>query len=285
MPEGILIEPLINNKEHGEAIQAKVFSFALKITNQQKGPSHEFNISNITIKSAEGQDIIERFNKSFFIEKLNPEESKTIVIGKYGSPMYGLVNIDVTTTPTDEAVILNLLQKNKYTMDASEIGKNKWTDFLYIRNSNENKQERTTNMMLLLAFIVAFFTLLQIASIFWIEPKKQMASTRSKINEIDNLNFFVACQTKSAFKTDNQNFLINYDSQIYKENFDTINKKPPSTRNAIINNIILMEASNKMMNLLFEQPQNRGEFSPKITNNADEIIKNLGTYNKMGNCP
>ena len=42
MNTGILIEPVINNKTYGFAVQAKKFSFSLKITNCSNSPSEKF---------------------------------------------------------------------------------------------------------------------------------------------------------------------------------------------------------------------------------------------------
>lgn len=71
MTNGILIEPLINNKAHGVAVQEKSFSFGLRITNKQESPSDEFNISEIKLFSDNNREIVEEFKKSFFINKLN----------------------------------------------------------------------------------------------------------------------------------------------------------------------------------------------------------------------
>lgn len=280
--EGILIEPIINKKEHGTAIQTEAFSFALKITNIQKAPSNEFNISKIVIFSAESQNISEDFDdKSFFVEKLNPEESKIVEVGKCGSYMHGIVSVRVKVqSSTDPSAPLNLLQKNPFTGEIFSIGKNEWHDFFYIRNSNEYKQERATNWAKFLTAMIAFFTLLQIVSIFYIEPWKLNESIKRKINETDNFNLFVACQVKSIYKT-GDNFLLDYETQHYIENFDSVNKQPDSIKQAVRDNIALMQASNEMMNLLFEKPEKRTEFSPKLIKNAEKIIDNLDVYNEQ----
>lgn len=165
MDKGILIEPIIDKKEHGNAIQAKTFFFALKITNLYETPSNEFNIDRVIMRSAEGQDILEDFKKSFFIEKLNPNESKIIEIGKYGSYMHGIICVEVFARSTINTVTFDLLQKNPFTRDIVIIGQNHWIDFLYIKNSNEYKQEKATTWMIRLTIAIAFFTLLQIVFI------------------------------------------------------------------------------------------------------------------------
>lgn len=107
-----------------------------------------------------------------------------------------------------------------------------------------------------------------------------------KVNEADNSNLFVACQIKLTLKQENKNLLIKYDTQAYKENFDSLSKQESLIKEAIKNNIFLMEASNKMMDLIFEQPQKQDEFKSKLINNADKIIKNLDVYNiqNIGEC-
>ena len=273
---------MINGKEHGAGIQTKTFSFALKITNMQETPSHEFNISRIVMRSAEGQNMSEDFNKkSFFVEKLNPEESKIIEIGKCGAYMHGIVDIMAVIQPITVSITLDLLQKNPFTEEIINIGKNSWIDFFNIRNLNEYKQENLTIWMMILTIMITFFAFLQIVSLFFIEPREQNKSVIRKVNEVDNFNLFVACQTKLVFKQQDKDLLVNYDTQTYKENFDMLNRQPESIRQAIRKNIILMEASNKMMNLLFEQPQKRDEFGTKLINNANQIITNLDIYNEQ----
>lgn len=281
MKEGILIEPIINKKEHGDAIQAEAFSFALKIINTQRVPSNEFNIFQIVMRSAEGQNIVEDFDKKkFFVEKLNPEESKIIELGKCGSYMYGIVSVHARIESINKSSF-DVLQKNPFTEEIIVIGKNKWVDFFRIRNSNEYRQERITNWIMYLTIAIGLLALIQCMSIIFIEPWQEKESIRAQIHEVDGLNFFVASQIKFIFEKENEVFLVNYETQIYKENFDMLNKQTESTGQAIRGNIILMDASNKMMNLLLEQPEKQSEYSPKLISNAEEIIKNLDVYNEL----
>lgn len=75
MPIKLLIEPMIDGKPHGNAIQAKKFSFDLQITNCGDIPSEEFTISTIQMRSEEGQDISEDFGrKQFHVGIINPGE-------------------------------------------------------------------------------------------------------------------------------------------------------------------------------------------------------------------
>ncbi len=166
MNNGILIEPMINRKEHGIATQAETFSLHLKITNLENVPSAEFNIKNITLHSAEGQSIREDFSKSFYIERLNPEESKIIEIGNYGSYMHGLVNISASVLPTSNAITLNLLQRNPFTKEVTEISKNSWNDFFHVKSSVIHEQQKANKRMIALTIIIGILTLIQLLTIF-----------------------------------------------------------------------------------------------------------------------
>lgn len=107
----ILIEPIINGKKSGFAIQAKVFSLDLLISNKSQSPSPEFEISKVYFNSAQGQTIVEDFGgKSFLVERLNPGENKKIEIGKTGQFMYGLVIIQANIKPQENPI--TFFQKN-----------------------------------------------------------------------------------------------------------------------------------------------------------------------------
>ncbi len=165
----ILIEPIINNKEHGFAIQAKSFSFSLKIKNCSDSPSPAFTIESISIHSAQGQNIGDNFGgKSFIVERLNPGEEKILPIGKNGQFMYGLVDVKARMTVQDSSN-LNFQQKNPFTKEICDIGVNTWIDFFYVKSSNEHQQDISTKWIILLTWATTILSLIQVASIIFLK--------------------------------------------------------------------------------------------------------------------
>jgi len=162
MDSEISIEPIINKKIYGFAVQAKKFSFDIKVTNNSIKPSPEFDIIEITLSNSQGQDFSDDFgNRSFFIEKLNPGENKIIKIGKNGQFTYGLVNIEIKAKAKDSTVDIIFLQKSPFTGETCKCeGKNRWIDFFYIKSLNEYEQERTNIIMIILTFIIAILTIM-----------------------------------------------------------------------------------------------------------------------------
>ena len=190
--EGILIEPMVNGKEHGFAVQTKNFSFDLKVTNNLKIPSPEFVISNLVLSSAENQDINETFHQEkFHIKKLNPKENKTIRIGKGASWMYGLVNIRMVIRLQYPKSILDFLQKNPFTKDIYDIGKNNWTDFFYIKSINETKRGRATIAMLILTLVILVLT-----GFLWDQGRKLLSLS----NDLKNITVELAEEPNLVIK-------------------------------------------------------------------------------------
>jgi hypothetical protein len=166
MDSGVLIEPIVDNKNHGYAVQAKRFSFGLKITNCTNIPTKVFEISSVSITSANGQDISEHFgNKKFSVPVINPEESITVKIGDNGQFMSGLVSVKVFIRVKDEGDQIDFLQKNPFTNDLTKISVNYWIDFLYIKSSAEYRQEISTKWIIGLTWTTVILSLIQILSI------------------------------------------------------------------------------------------------------------------------
>jgi len=169
MATKILIEPVINDKEHGFAIQAKSFSFGLKIKNCSDHPSPSFTITSINIGSAQGQNIRDDFGgKSFIIEGLNPDQEKILSIGKNGQFMYGLTDVHATITVQDISNNINFQQKNPFTKEVCDVkGVNNWVDFFYIKSSNEHQQDVSTKWIIRLTWATALLSLIQVGSILF----------------------------------------------------------------------------------------------------------------------
>jgi len=157
----ILIEPIIDGQPHNSAVQAKAFQFALKITNRSNSPSDPFTISSVVITSAQGQNINDNFSgKSFSVGVINPEESTIIEVGKNGQLMFGLVTVTVIITPSNVARPVTVLQRNPFTGSVCPIGNNHWVDFFYLKSSNEDLQEKTNKLLVILTLIIAASALL-----------------------------------------------------------------------------------------------------------------------------
>ena len=160
----VLVEPLINGLVHGYAIQAKKFSLELKITNIDSSPSEAFDISSVVLKSAEGQDIIENFQgRKFYVEKINPGESKVISIGNNGQFMYGLVSIKIAIKLEDTTKEILAVQKNPFTNEYTDmLSPNMWVDFLYIKSAAQSSQEKSNKWLMRLTWVTAIFAFIQI---------------------------------------------------------------------------------------------------------------------------
>ena len=167
MESKILIEPIINGKKHGFAIQARKFSFDLKVTNKSNRCTPEILLENIYIKSAQGQDIRETFPESFYVKILNPEESCNIKIGENGQFMYGLVDIHMMIRKKDstDTQEIKLLQSDPFTGEVRELEELKglsWIDFFYIKSLTEYQQENSTKWIIKLTMVMIFLSILQI---------------------------------------------------------------------------------------------------------------------------
>lgn len=159
----LLIVPLINKKEHGVAIQRKKFSFGLKVTNESNNPSPEFIINNIKFYSDKNQDMVSDFRKEFNVGILNPNESKNIEIEEDGQIIHGLVRIEASIHAKEQGTIIDIVQKNQITKNASDSFPNRFVDFFYIRSLNEVKQEKSTRWMIWLTIIIGIFAFAQLA--------------------------------------------------------------------------------------------------------------------------
>ncbi len=167
---GILVQPIINNKEYGFGIQGKIFDFDIKLTNELNSPSPKFKIVAVKLTAPKDQNFNENFNGvSFVVPELNPNQSIIIHVGKYGHFMFGLVNVHIIVQPDNPSTPIKLLQKNPFTGQYTANSINEWFDFFYIKSLNEHEQEKTNIRMLLLTIVIAsltFFTAVPIIKDF-----------------------------------------------------------------------------------------------------------------------
>jgi len=166
MASKIQIEVLINKKPGYFAIQGKSFYLGLRIKNIGDEPSESFNILKIKVHSAEGKNIFDDLNKSFYIEKLNPNETKDIEVKKQGSIIYGLATIELQIKLDIEGAKIDFYQKNHITEDNYFLGENRWLDFLYIKSSSEHAQDISNKRITLLTYVLIGLTIIQLIVIF-----------------------------------------------------------------------------------------------------------------------
>lgn len=186
----ILIEPVINGKSHGVAIQAKKFTLQLLLKNLSSKPSSEFKINNVWFKSAEGKDINNNCDdKSFVVKSLNPSEEYILDLGEYGHPSHGLLSI--TLKATSEAGEVTFYQKDPYTKNQSELKqKNTWEDFFLIESTNEIQQRRSNEVMIRLNWILLFLTTMQVLKMLEDEIRTFLNTLNKGLGDAD-IEFFI----------------------------------------------------------------------------------------------
>lgn len=168
----IQIEPIISTEsktiglfKNGPIIQAVPFKLGFKITNITKEPIRGFILKNILFKSAEGQDIEHRINKSFHIDTLNPSAKTEIWVDRFGTYMHGLAQIWMDVVPDSATDTIKTYQKDLFTEEVTESGSlNHWLDFLYVMSSMENIQNRNNSLML---FFTTLMTLIIIFNFYF----------------------------------------------------------------------------------------------------------------------
>jgi hypothetical protein len=160
----IRMEVLIDGKVGCYAIQGKVATFGLRLTNIGDTPSSQFTISNISVRSAEGKDILEDMSRSFFINILNPNEVKDIDTKKFGSLMSGLSQVRLSIVPQTAETTISFFQRNSLTNEDYHIGNNHWIDFLYIKSNSEHVQETTNQRMTFLTYVLLILAIMQLLS-------------------------------------------------------------------------------------------------------------------------
>ena len=160
----ILIEPIINKKVHGVADHAKKFRYGLKIKNIDERISHDFVISNVTLESASGQNIIAAESKTFYIPRLNTGEEKFFDIGEHGSFMHGLVRIGAEILPSDKEKTIACYQRKPFTNSFLYVKTNSWVDFFYIKSPQDIAQEHIIKRLKWLTIAVLLLIALQLGT-------------------------------------------------------------------------------------------------------------------------
>lgn len=182
----ILIEPLLDGKLHAQTVQAKKFSLALRITNQDTAPSPAFIIQNIQFRSADNDSLINDCeSQSFNVNVLNPNENLILHIGDYGYPSHGLISIELNVEGPVNPMLF--CQKDYYSGKISELKtNNKWCDFWYVKSSTNHQQEKTNRIMLVLTIVLLFLAILQIIKLFEQELRDIFGFLK-----INNSSFFI----------------------------------------------------------------------------------------------
>ena len=155
----ILIEPILNKKPHGFAMHGKKFNYGLMIKNIGDTPSVEFMIGDITLESAQGQNIIGTETKQFYTSRLNPREEKHFDVGEHSSFMHGLVRISAKISPIEKERRVACFQRSPSTNTHLFVKTNDWVDFFYIKSPQEIAQEIANSRIRFLTFSILLLTL------------------------------------------------------------------------------------------------------------------------------
>ena len=139
-------------------------------------------------------------------------------------------------------------------------------DFLGLEEAR--KAGREAKFIGILALIVAFLAPFIISNAVGIRA----------INEADSFNLGIACAVKITYEKEDH-LSLRYDTFTYKNNSWIFSTQNESARNNTRDNVVIMEGSNFLMDLILESPEKRSELIPKILANADQIIQNLNMMN------
>jgi hypothetical protein len=164
----ILIEPIIDKKVHGTPSHGRIFRYGLRIKNIDERISPDFVIANVTLESADGQNIVATEGKAFFVPRLNANEEKYFDIGEHGSFMHGLVKIGAHLSPSDQTKTIACYQRRPFTNSFLFVNSNSWIDFFYIKTPQEKMQEKIIFRLKWLTVVVLTFMFLEIAFRFYL---------------------------------------------------------------------------------------------------------------------
>jgi hypothetical protein len=159
----ILIEPIINKKVHGVAHHGKTFRYGLRIKNIDERISPDFVLSNVTLESAHGQNIIATEGRAFFVPRLNTNEEKFFDIGEHGSFMHGLVKIGADLSPSEKQRVIACYQRKPFTDSFLYVNSNAWVDFFYIKSPQDLAQEKIISRLKWLTIAVLLFIAIELA--------------------------------------------------------------------------------------------------------------------------
>jgi hypothetical protein len=134
----------------------------LRIKNIDERISPDFVLSNVTLESAHGQNIMAVEGKTFYIPRLNSQEEKLFDIGEHGSFMHGLVKIGADLSPTERERTISCYQRKPFTNSFIYVNSNSWMDFFYIKSPQEKMHEKTLGRLKWLTFVVLLFMAMQI---------------------------------------------------------------------------------------------------------------------------
>lgn len=171
MKHKVLLEPLIDGVAHKMPVQGKRFTFAIRVTNRGDHPSGPFTITSVKLHAEANLNMYDDFGKrSFFVATLNPGESLVVPIGENGQFMYGLLKVEVMCSPSDKQDEFTWYQRNPFSGSVTDLDESmRWVDFLYMKSSAEDAQERSNRIMLWLNTFLAFLAAMQIMKLF--EPE------------------------------------------------------------------------------------------------------------------
>jgi hypothetical protein len=141
---------------HSSIVQSKVFEFGVQIKNTGNHPLTGATISNIVLRSAEGQNILHKVDDSFHLDTLNPHEEKTLWIRKIGTHAHGLFFISLQIKSDIATDTISTFQVDPFTKMIETCKTNEWLDFFFVRNINEHEQSIANNILLYFAILSTF---------------------------------------------------------------------------------------------------------------------------------
>lgn len=161
MESKIQIE-FITNTKGNKIIQTIPFEVGLKITNIDNKPFPGATISSIWIKSASGQNIGEKIDKEFSVPSINPNQSVVVNLGKTGTYMFGLAQIQINLLSAEKDKAIATYQRNQFTGEIQRYQINSWIDFFYIRSIDEYTRDNTNNVLGRITIVMAVMTVAQV---------------------------------------------------------------------------------------------------------------------------
>ncbi|MEY2640859.1 MAG: hypothetical protein RL150_252 [Candidatus Parcubacteria bacterium] len=158
----ILIEPIINDKIQQDIVQGEKFFLSLRVTNKTITPSENFTIESMVLFYKQSDIVDDCENKSYFIRKLNPDESLTLEIGYFVAIVHGLISLKINARSENNTPISFLQSQHKIGTKQIINNPNEWIDFLWVESKSENNQKKTNIITLWLNILLLFIASIQI---------------------------------------------------------------------------------------------------------------------------
>lgn len=153
-----------------------------------------------------------------------------------------------------------------------------WAIF-HVIFKNQFKKEFLNELAkeIIISFLFIGLPLALISS--YLTEKTRIDNLNRKITQTDKYNFGVACLLEKHFKNrTNSDILIYYEIDNYPESFDFVNQMTESEQDVLLQNIVYMTASNKMLEIYFVNKNE--EIITNTIKNTSLIKEGIRKYNK-----